>query len=131
MYPMVSCRAIGVKSPRPAHLVAFWLHYGYAPKGGHICHKCGNKHCCNPYHLYHGTAKTNHADSVKHGTFVPLEVKYGEDVHNSKLTVERVRLIRKVFPILERHEKSEMAKLVGISRTHLRRIAIGVGWSHC
>jgi len=32
-------------------------------------HKCNNKKCFNPNHLYMGTQKDNAADSIKDGTF--------------------------------------------------------------
>jgi hypothetical protein len=114
----------------PAYRVAFRLHYGYKPaKGRHICHRCNNKCCCNPHHLYDGTAATNHKDAVEAGVFKYLVPKCGEDHPRAKLTVDTVIFIRKVHPLLKRHEKATLARLCGINTDYMRRIASGEGWT--
>lgn len=50
------------------HRLAYYLTYGEIPKGKQINHKCGNRLCCNPRHLYAGSAKENSQDAVRHGT---------------------------------------------------------------
>lgn len=37
------------------------------PNGLGVLHKCSNRRCCNPDHLYLGTAKDNSADMIKAG----------------------------------------------------------------
>lgn len=37
------------------------------PKRAYICHHCDNPPCCNPRHIYAGTAKSNYRDSVLRG----------------------------------------------------------------
>ena len=41
------------------------------PNGSRIllCHKCHNKNCSNPNHLYYGTPKENVKDQKENGTF--------------------------------------------------------------
>ena len=60
-----------------------------------VNHKCGNRRCCNPEHLYAGTQAENIKDAKKHGTFSKPPVKKGEDGTNSKLTEEQVLEIRR------------------------------------
>ncbi|MBU2346596.1 MAG: HNH endonuclease [Gammaproteobacteria bacterium] len=45
--------------------LAWILINGEVPKGQLICHKCDNKICCNPNHLYCGTYSDNMSDRFK------------------------------------------------------------------
>lgn len=64
-----------------AHVYSYALHnnklskYGKPQVSGLILHKCGNRKCCNPKHLYEGSYKDNARDSIEHGTFVSATVK--------------------------------------------------------
>lgn len=62
-------------------------------KGGLVLHKCDNKLCCNPSHLYVGTHEQNMKDRLSHGDGYKNLPK-GEDHHNSIFSNEdRARLI--------------------------------------
>jgi hypothetical protein len=49
-----------------AHRVAFLLTYG-DPEGMQVCHTCDNGLCCNPKHLFLGTAVDNNRDARAKG----------------------------------------------------------------
>lgn len=51
------------KSPNISYLMAF----GELPKGLYVCHRCDNKLCVNPNHLFLGTARDNVLDMVQKG----------------------------------------------------------------
>lgn len=43
----------------------------------HLCHACNQGHCCNPNHLYWGTAKENFADTPRKSAWERTVEKYG------------------------------------------------------
>lgn len=48
--------------------VSWMLHYGeMPPKHLDVCHHCDTPACVNPNHLFLGTARDNHMDSVRKG----------------------------------------------------------------
>lgn len=53
------------KAPNIAYLIV----YGGLPKGAYICHKCDNKKCVNPNHLYAGTSQDNVIDMHDRGRY--------------------------------------------------------------
>ena len=109
----------GYKKPGAAHRATFKLFNG-EPKGL-VLHKCGNRKCCNPNHLYDGTWDDNRRDSEEHGT-APLGSRHGQ----SKLTEEDVLKINAAL------KAGEMAKDIAarfpISRSGVFHIKGGSTW---
>ena len=50
-----------------AHRASWMLHKGQVPKNKIVCHKCDNRKCVNPDHLFLGSYKDNTEDMIKKG----------------------------------------------------------------
>jgi hypothetical protein len=60
------CRISGKKkeSRRGSHRIAYELHTRHNPGKSLVLHKCDNRVCCNPHHLFLGTTQDNRRDCV-------------------------------------------------------------------
>lgn len=53
------------------HRLSYFLTHGEIPEGKMICHSCDNPPCCNPKHLFAGTALDNALDMHSKGRANP------------------------------------------------------------
>jgi hypothetical protein len=115
-------RLIFDNKPFPAHRLSWELHYGKIP--GRLCvlHKCDNRRCVRPDHLFLGTRADNVYDMVKKGRGKPCR---GETNGRSKLTDNQIREIRS--SVLSDYELSISNK---ISKCEINKIRNKQAWVH-
>jgi hypothetical protein len=80
---------------RTAHRVAWEVFNGPIPDRLHVCHKCDNRRCCNPEHLFLGTQQQNIDDMFAKGRQSTSEQRATHG--NARLSPEDVRAIRALY----------------------------------
>ncbi|MBP8293825.1 MAG: HNH endonuclease, partial [Caldilineaceae bacterium] len=108
-----------------AHRVAWELVNGSIPDGALCCHRCDNRKCCNPAHIFLGTHADNMRDMVNKGRHVSV---MGEPNYNTKLTEQDVISIRGEKFVGWR--KCDIAQHFGISSGQVGRILSRKSWAH-
>ena len=66
-WPCGSSSHYGKAGGTTAHRWTWMLLHGEIPDGLLVCHTCDNPPCCNPGHLFLGTAKDNVRDAMNKG----------------------------------------------------------------
>lgn len=106
-----------------AHRASWIIHFGDIPKGICVCHKCDNRKCVNPGHLFLGSYYTNIQDKVKKG-----RQARGETNGFSTLREEDVIRIREM-KTLGLSNKS-LSKTFKTHESTIRQIVAGITWRH-
>ena len=107
-----------------AHRAAYKIYVGEIPDGLMVCHKCDNRSCVNPSHLFLGTAADNNADRQRKGRSV-LPDNNGQKNGLSKLTALSVLAIRE-----DKRISGDIAKDYQITRSHVTAIKRRDTWKH-
>lgn len=111
-----------------AHRASWLVHHGNIPDGMCVLHKCDNRLCVRPDHLFLGTKADNNADMVRKGrNSYGVLARYGEAVPNSKLTIGDIPQIRAL------HKRGfsypNIAKRFGVGATTIRSVITGNTWA--
>lgn len=101
--------------------------FGKIPDGFLVCHKCDNRACVNPSHLFLGTYDDNAKDRDSKNRFVKLQ---GEDIGTSRLTNDDILAIRKDYTPHKYGSVKNLANKYNISITHIHRIIKRKVWFH-
>ena len=89
---------------------------------GYVCHKCDNKLCVNPDHLFLGTHQDNVNDRERKNRNNHVVC---EKVPTSKLTEGEAIKIRN-----SKLSSRKLAKIYGLNKTSVLDIKNGVNWKH-
>lgn len=107
-----------------SHRIAWELTHGTIPRGLHVLHKCDNRACCNPAHLFLGTQLDNIADRHRKGRDAHVS-RPGMSNHRARLTDDAVRQIR-----AENRPLKFIAKDHGVSTALVSLIRSRKRWTH-
>lgn len=106
-----------------ASRVAWRIAHGVIPKDLFVLHKCDNRLCVNPNHLFLGTTQDN-ADDMKAKGRSPVNL--GEINPSAKLKESQVIEIRNRYKRGER--QFALGKEYGVTRQAIWRVVHNVNW---
>lgn len=113
---------------RTAHRISYEIHCGQIPQGSGyhgtcVCHRCDNRSCINPEHLFLGEHADNVADKVAKGRQRAL---LGVNHPGAKLTEADILAIRSAIGVTHR----ALGEQYGVSRGLISAIRAGRAWAH-
>lgn len=102
-----------------SHRCAWVLSNGCMGAEDCVLHRCDNRRCCNPAHLFLGSKADNSEDMVSKGRSL-----CGERNKASKLTTHNVTEIRN-----SDEPYAQLSRKFGVSEHHIYKIKSGLRWS--
>jgi len=100
---------------RRASRVSWEIHRGLIPEGTCVLHKCDNRACVNPNHLFLGSVLDNHKD---------MDAK-GRRKGNIKLSEEQVLAIKS-----NTRSISAIADEYGVTKSTVYKVKLRRRWAH-
>lgn len=110
------------RRPYRAHRYSYELYVGAIPDDLLVCHRCDNRRCVNPDHLWPGTNVENTRDRDLKGRAARNN---GELCGRAKLTEANVLEIR-----ADERSNSHIAAAFNVNTNTIRRIKRGEIWAH-
>jgi hypothetical protein len=116
------------QSPQRSSRVAWTLACGPIPDGLWVLHRCDNPPCCNPAHLFLGSAIDNHWDMTVKGRARDFRtMPYAQVVEGVRhLTDDEIRLARRL------HDAGDscrsIARRLGVAHTTISRLINETHW---
>lgn len=106
-----------------AHRFAWELVIGPVPDGAIVCHRCDNRACVNPSHMFLGSPADNSADMT-----AKRRQARGTGIWTNKIGPGSVSAIR-CLVALGVGSQEYIGGLFGVSQTHVGRIARRQVWA--
>ena len=121
-YGNIRCPTASRVMVRNAHRLSYEFFVGPIPPGLFVCHKCDNRGCVNPDHLFVGTCADNSADMVAKGRSV-----HGERNRKARLTAKQIAEIRRLYAA-GGITQEQIGEMYGVSGSHICGIVKGKFW---
>jgi hypothetical protein len=109
-----------------AHRFSWEIHFESIPEGLNVCHKCDNRLCVNPDHIFIGTDFDNEQDKWRKGRG---KHPIGELNGYAKLTVNEVIQIRQLYAT-GKHTYVSIANIFHITFQTVHSIVKYKIWKH-
>ena len=98
-----------------AHRVVWTAKNGEPPPDKWLLHKCDNRSCINPDHLYMGTPRQNNLDVLTRNR------------RTSKLSYEIAATIRSLYAT-GKYAQQELGNMFGVTQTAIGHVVLGKQW---
>lgn len=105
---------------KKAHRKSWQIHNGVIPDGLHVLHKCDNRKCVNPNHLFLGTNADNMADKMRKNRNIVGKRHQGASNINAKLTNEQA-----IFIFMSSLSYNKLAEQFNVCETTIANIKKG------
>lgn len=122
-YPSVTLSVAGKRKQALIHQMVAAAFVGERPVGFDVTHDDGNRANNRRHNIVYKTRLENIRDKIRHGT-----IARGSMIGSAVLEEDKVRDIRS--RVGRGELKSAVAKLYGISSTHVKRIVTCESWEH-
>lgn len=114
----------GKRTMSTASRISWELHFGEIPENLNVLHKCDNRKCVNPSHLFLGTNADNMIDKINKGRQLR-----GSQFSFAKLNEKDIVKIREDHN-LGIYTQSELCKIYNMSATSISKIIRRKSWKH-
>lgn len=112
-----------------AHRLSYLLFVGPTLHHQRVLHRCDNPLCCNPAHLFLGTAKDNSQDALKKGRLSERTfLKKGEENRGAKLTEPQILWLRREHT--KGRSVKQIANYLKVAPSTIYDVLKGRTWTH-
>lgn len=108
-----------------AHRLAWSLFVGPITEGLNVLHRCDNRACCNPDHLFLGTQQDNLNDMKKKGR---QHRPVGESNGKARLTECDVVWIHRQIALGVK--QADISEALGVTNQAVSKINVGKSWAY-
>lgn len=125
---VIGSRALKTRKSVSAHRLSYETFIGAIPKGLYVCHKCDNRRCINPEHLWIGTHRDNINDREAKGRNDTSKIALlkGEAHPRAKLSLKQVNEIIALYK--QGFSRSLLSRKYFVSYWCIRDILDGRCW---